>query len=866
VKLRILKSFPNHAGRPGLVGGSLPKGESSIADTMREKFHVNTKVIYMDEYLPDVHGEHISEAFGVYDPDTDTIMISNKRYNECKDDANFQHRFGDVEEYSIFNDKSYTVQMPCTAVYGPDAIVIHEMVHAMDIKKGYNQAEFSSSFECGKIYSENYQKYKYPKTKEDAQKCISKYSLGRQSEFFAEAVTAYILDPKWLRTAQPNLYDYVEKCLEKNDSDYIIRKRMMDLLSDKEFHELEIEIATSNGEYKWVRINKKELKSFPNHEGRPGLVGGSLPKGNAYNSYDSLNDLIKSGTTKNSTLIGFYINVAEQRIFALSNPSMGGHERLAEEIANDPKYSKFIDKDYAEKYNYEMAAYAKGDFVRCEYSITKKAFYVQSIPFSTKQLHAVQKVLLGADNIETIRIDGYTTADSPFDPKYSVVHNTEIPFQDFIVADKVYVTNRQIMLKSFPNHEGRPGMVGGSLPKDYFGAKDNAELTTILLTKVKDGDITFDQAMSIQNEYISEHASTKPFTKSSTITTSSYDDIETILKLPDGTADRLRHLDKVEEAWIKGADSEGKHAIMDWYDQFPELKTARLYQMYEIVNPKTSFEEFIHTPITLYRGGSAQGLFSSYTLSKSTAEHFANQYGVKIHSIDIKPYDLIGFSATGATEAFVPNQLKELKQLPVDPTSIRNLVSARLGLFNNAAETLAERMFTGDLTIGAWEEAMKAEIRALHSSLAAIGKGGWDNMTWSDWGKVGSEVKKQYRYLHGFADDIAAERDTMSLAKIRARAQMYGDAARHTAFLMQAKDFLIHLPWIPGDGSTECLTHCKCFWQFTTSKPKNGKKQVTAVWRLRPAEHCRDCIPRNGHTIVFNVDEDIDVPTYVGDL
>jgi hypothetical protein len=147
-------------------------------------------------------------------------------------------------------------------------------------------------------------------------------------------------------------------------------------------------------------------------------------------------------------------------------------------------------------------------------------------------------------------------------------------------------------------------------------------------------------------------------------------------------------------------------------------------------------------------------------------------------------------------------------------------------------------------------------------------------MTQSDWGRVGAEVKAQYRYLQGFADAVVAQKDTISLAYIEARANMYGEAARHTANIMQAGNLAggtrrqptgyDSLPWMPGDGSTRCLTNCKCHWEITVIDQTDDMQLVQAVWTLAEAEHCPDCVERDGYTAYLNVPLSWDVPETVG--
>ena len=140
-------------------------------------------------------------------------------------------------------------------------------------------------------------------------------------------------------------------------------------------------------------------------------------------------------------------------------------------------------------------------------------------------------------------------------------------------------------------------------------------------------------------------------------------------------------------------------------------------------------------------------------------------------------------------------------------------------------------------------------------------------MTSADWGRLGTPLREQYKYLHGFANTIAEQAETISLKAIQARARMYGRATGNTAALIQAGAVIEGmLPWMPADGSTKCLGSCKCRWELRITKvdKKSGDRTVKAVWRLSPAEHCTDCLERNGHVEMLVVPKDVIVPKYIG--
>lgn len=208
-----------------------------------------------------------------------------------------------------------------------------------------------------------------------------------------------------------------------------------------------------------------------------------------------------------------------------------------------------------------------------------------------------------------------------------------------------------------------------------------------------------------------------------------------------------------------------------------------------------------------------------------------------------------------------------LKQLPLDYQSQKALLDARTSIFNDDVNSLAEDMYTGKITLGQWEESMRKLVREMHASIAAVGKGGWESMTKSDWGKLGSQLKKQYKYLHGFAENVDANRETVALGSIQQRARMYGEAAKAALYIASTPiEIIEQLPWMPKDGSTECLVNCKCIWMLKVVKVSRSSKTIEATWRMTPAEHCDDCIARSGFKVVISVPKAVEVPAIIGGM
>lgn len=146
------------------------------------------------------------------------------------------------------------------------------------------------------------------------------------------------------------------------------------------------------------------------------------------------------------------------------------------------------------------------------------------------------------------------------------------------------------------------------------------------------------------------------------------------------------------------------------------------------------------------------------------------------------------------------------------------------------AKQLAHLLVTDQLKLQDWELLMREEIKSLYIQQYLLGKGGVENMTPADWGSIGGMLRVQYQYLNAFAHDIKS--GNLTEAQIAYRAQLYFNSARQafSKAYARARDW-DELPAHPGDGTTICLTNCRCHWEKVGSK--------TYRWVLDfEAEHC----------------------------
>lgn len=141
----------------------------------------------------------------------------------------------------------------------------------------------------------------------------------------------------------------------------------------------------------------------------------------------------------------------------------------------------------------------------------------------------------------------------------------------------------------------------------------------------------------------------------------------------------------------------------------------------------------------------------------------------------------------------------------------------------------------GDLNIQDWVVDMRDLIKNTYRAMYELAIGGRENMTQADYGRLGGILQEQYRYLDGFAQDLADGK--LSLPQAQYRARMYIESATQAFERAKAASYGLVLPQYPGDGSTQCLTNCRCEWDI---KEKNT--EWLCYWRLGQAEHCPDCI------------------------
>ena len=151
-------------------------------------------------------------------------------------------------------------------------------------------------------------------------------------------------------------------------------------------------------------------------------------------------------------------------------------------------------------------------------------------------------------------------------------------------------------------------------------------------------------------------------------------------------------------------------------------------------------------------------------------------------------------------------------------------------------DRLSRRLVNHEINLQEWTLEMRKEIKDAYVNQYMLARGGRNNMTQADWGRVGGLIHGQYRYLKDFERDIDAGK--LSEGQIKTRARMYINGS--TRAFERAKSDSLGIPELtqyPGDGRTVCRTNCQCHLDY---KELDDHWEVT--WILGEAEHCPDCV------------------------
>lgn len=146
---------------------------------------------------------------------------------------------------------------------------------------------------------------------------------------------------------------------------------------------------------------------------------------------------------------------------------------------------------------------------------------------------------------------------------------------------------------------------------------------------------------------------------------------------------------------------------------------------------------------------------------------------------------------------------------------------------------ITARYQAGQISSNDWRDESLAVIAGLYVAHWLFGKRS-TTLTAQERAKLDAIIQSQREYLDKFAEQL---RDIDGSETIR-RIKMYANSSRQ-AYEMARVYGIADLPAYPGDGSSECLSNCRCHWDIQVSD-----SNLVAYWRIDIADNCPTCKQR----------------------
>ncbi len=178
--------------------------------------------------------------------------------------------------------------------------------------------------------------------------------------------------------------------------------------------------------------------------------------------------------------------------------------------------------------------------------------------------------------------------------------------------------------------------------------------------------------------------------------------------------------------------------------------------------------------------------------------------------------------------------------------AVQNLTQKAISQTQTDVGVISDLLVQGKISLGTWEGETARSLKILHTQETLLGKGGEKQVNQRDYGLLGSKLKGEYKYLRGFAEDLAS--GEISEAQFRWRTNLYIQSARGSYERSKAEAHIeagyqwerrIRLAmescsscssyaakgWQPigtlpnPTENCECIVNCKCIKEFANKKP-----------------------------------------------
>lgn len=170
------------------------------------------------------------------------------------------------------------------------------------------------------------------------------------------------------------------------------------------------------------------------------------------------------------------------------------------------------------------------------------------------------------------------------------------------------------------------------------------------------------------------------------------------------------------------------------------------------------------------------------------------------------------------------------------------LLVSLLEQYSVQVQELMDLLEAKRITPAVWRDRMGDLLARYHVAALMVGMGQTAVPT-DGIALLAGNIANQFGYLDNFATEVAAAEAFRSAW--RARAQMYVNSAGAEfweGYVYRQAGRFLPLPAVPKDGTSICLSNCRCGLRIVVVDAERGDYDV--YWELNPAEHCQTCIER----------------------
>lgn len=167
----------------------------------------------------------------------------------------------------------------------------------------------------------------------------------------------------------------------------------------------------------------------------------------------------------------------------------------------------------------------------------------------------------------------------------------------------------------------------------------------------------------------------------------------------------------------------------------------------------------------------------------------------------------------------------------VSRTRIVSLLEQQVNTAEQRLGNIVQSLFDGEISSGYAQSMMRDELRRLNLQNGALGKGGWDRMTFRDYGRAGNQLRDSYGRVTNLMNDIQSGRATLpqALNRVRgyigeARRQFF--AAERDAMRESGRRFEERRRLGASEHCEDCVGYARQGWQPIGTLPLPGERSV----------------------------------------